>query len=115
MWTCAHCGESSEDQFDACWKCSTPRPENPAPGAVASPAPTPVATPAPPPRKNWRMEYKYFRGTFASWDQLFNQAADFATEIGPEWVVGISHSCDDDDGVVTVWYWTDNSEEKGEV
>jgi len=25
-WTCAHCGESIEPQFGACWRCSKPRP-----------------------------------------------------------------------------------------
>lgn len=24
-WTCASCGESIDEQFAACWKCSTPR------------------------------------------------------------------------------------------
>jgi hypothetical protein len=23
-WTCGHCGERVEGQFDACWRCSTP-------------------------------------------------------------------------------------------
>jgi hypothetical protein len=26
-WTCAHCGETIEGEFDACWNCSQPRPE----------------------------------------------------------------------------------------
>jgi hypothetical protein len=34
---------------------------------------------------------------------LFRESADFATEIGPDRVLSISHSSD---GVVTVWYWT---------
>jgi len=41
---------------------------------------------------------------------LFRQAADFANEIGPERVVSISHSEDKDDGVVAVWYWTNDDE-----
>lgn len=28
MWTCSKCGESIEDQFDACWHCSTPKPDD---------------------------------------------------------------------------------------
>lgn len=94
MWTCQKCGEKIEDQFDSCWKCS--RPKN---------APVPPGTP-PPPQRDWRMTYKFFRGTWASWDELFSQAAEFATSIGPEHLVTISHSCDQDDGVVTVWYWS---------
>jgi hypothetical protein len=97
MWICKKCGETLEDNFDSCWKCSTPKNENPA-------APSDVeAKPA------WRMAYKMFRGTLASWDDLFSEAAAFATSIGPERVVGISHSEDRDAGVVTVWYWTDEN------
>ncbi len=57
-------------------------------------------------KDKWRLVYKYFRGTWDTWDNLFTEAALFATEVGPERVVGISHSADDSDGVVTVWYWT---------
>lgn len=28
MWNCANCGEQLEDDFDACWKCSTRRDPN---------------------------------------------------------------------------------------
>lgn len=51
------------------------------------------------------MKFKHFRGTLKSWDKLFEEAADFATAIGKERVVSISHSSDNSDGVVTVWYW----------
>lgn len=54
----------------------------------------------------WRLAYEIFRGTWASWEDLFRQAADFANTLGPERVVSISHSEDKDDGVVAVWYWT---------
>lgn len=54
----------------------------------------------------WRLEYRVFRGMWATWDELFHQAAQFANEVGPERVISISHSEDKDDGVVTVWYWT---------
>ena len=27
FWTCTKCGESMEEQFDTCWRCSSPRPE----------------------------------------------------------------------------------------
>lgn len=46
-----------------------------------------------------------FRGTFASWDSLFRKAASFASRVGPDRVINISHSCTHSDGVVTVWYW----------
>jgi hypothetical protein len=25
-WRCANCGESIEEQFEACWRCGTPKP-----------------------------------------------------------------------------------------
>ncbi len=52
-----------------------------------------------------RVERKVFRATFKTWEALFNQASDFATEIGPERLISISHSCDQGDGIVVVWYW----------
>ena len=51
------------------------------------------------------VNYKLFRGTLASWDKLFQQASDFATKLGKEKLINISHSADSGDGVVTVWYW----------
>ncbi len=59
-------------------------------------APTPAPT---------SVAFKMFRGTMASWDQLFSQAAEFASTIGKERLITISHSEDENDGVVAVWYW----------
>ncbi len=30
MWTCSKCGETSDDDFDVCWKCQTGRDGSPA-------------------------------------------------------------------------------------
>jgi hypothetical protein len=49
--------------------------------------------------------YKVFRGSLASWKSLFREASEFATTLGKDHVINISHSCDSSDGVVTVWYW----------
>ena len=49
--------------------------------------------------------YRVFRGTLISWQALFDQAAEFASQVGPERLISISQSCDKSDGVVTVWYW----------
>lgn len=51
------------------------------------------------------VDFRVFRGAFISWQSLFTQAAQFATEVGPERLISISHSEDKDDGVVTVWFW----------
>jgi hypothetical protein len=49
--------------------------------------------------------FKTFRGTFKTWDQLFGEAAAFATSVGQERLITISHSADHSEGVITVWYW----------
>jgi len=96
MWICTNCRERSEDNFDSCWKCSTPRGTSTGEGAAGH---APV----------WTMRYEMFRGTLTSWEDLFQRAADFATSLGPERVAGISHSSDSGDGVVTVWYWAESA------
>lgn len=50
------------------------------------------------------MKFRIFRGVLRSWRSLFREAAAFASELGPERVVAISHSDDQADSVVTVWY-----------
>ena len=50
--------------------------------------------------------YKVFRGTFATWNSLFDEAAAFASQLGSDRLISISHSEDKDDGVVAVWYWS---------
>jgi hypothetical protein len=51
------------------------------------------------------VEFRTYRGVLASWDELCSEAAAFATEIGPLNLISISHSEDENEGVVTVWYW----------
>ena len=56
------------------------------------------------------VKYQTFRGSLASWDELFGSAATFATTLGELRVINISHSCDGSKGVVTVWYWSGEDE-----
>ena len=51
------------------------------------------------------VRWETFRGRLTTWDELFGQAASFATQVGRERVISISHSEDENEGVVTVWYW----------
>ena len=51
------------------------------------------------------VRFAVFRATFDTWEALFSQAAEFASRIGRDRVISISHSEDHSDGVVTVWYW----------
>jgi hypothetical protein len=49
--------------------------------------------------------FRIFRGAVQPWDVLFAEAAEFATSVGFERLIGISHSHESSIGVVTVWYW----------
>lgn len=51
------------------------------------------------------VQFKTFRGTFKTWNTLFTEAATFATSIGKERLITISHSSDHSEGVITVWFW----------
>jgi hypothetical protein len=51
------------------------------------------------------VRFKQFRGTFTRWEKLFSDAAEFATQVGRERLITISHSADHSEGVVTVWFW----------
>ena len=61
-----------------------------------------------------RVRFKYFASSLKSWDSLFAEAAGFATEVGPDRLISISHSHGGPDivgiGVITVWYWSDADE-----
>ncbi len=54
-----------------------------------------------------KVKFQVFRGIFSSWETLFQQAAEFATAIGRDKLITISHSEDQVQGVVTVWYWSE--------
>jgi uncharacterized glyoxalase superfamily protein PhnB len=53
------------------------------------------------------VKFEEFRGIMATWTDLFSQAAAFASGIGPDRLIGISHSEDQQDGVIAVWYWAE--------
>jgi hypothetical protein len=55
--------------------------------------------------RNSVVQFEIFRGVMASWPELFEKASAFATNIGQERLISISHSEDQQDGVVAVWYW----------
>jgi hypothetical protein len=49
--------------------------------------------------------FQMFRSTTQPWEVMFSEAAKFATTVGLERLIGISHSHEGTIGVVTVWYW----------
>lgn len=94
MYRCSRCGSDIDDGFDRCWNCNE---------AVPSSLAVMEAGPAQP-----HAAFRTFRGLLASWESLFTQAAAFATTLGPDRLISISHSADHNDGVVTVWFWEDS-------
>ena len=52
-----------------------------------------------------RVKFRTFRGRLQDWQSLFEEAALFASELAKERLINISHSEDQNDGVVTIWYW----------
>lgn len=59
------------------------------------------------------VRHEVFRSSFKSWQTLFDEAAAFATTVGRERLIGISHSCDGGQGVIAVWYWGDAPDSEG--
>ena len=56
-----------------------------------------------------RVRFEIFRGILASWPELMEQAAQFASGLDRERLISISHSEDKEDGVIAVWYWDDDA------
>ena len=55
----------------------------------------------------WRVAFKMFKSNMKSWDEMFREAAEYASRLGSERLINISHSADSGTGVVTVWFWAD--------
>ena len=54
--------------------------------------------------------FRIFSSSVETWEVLFGRAAEFATRIGRERVISISHSQEELRGVVAVWYWQHDQE-----
>ena len=52
-----------------------------------------------------RVQFKMFKSHMSSWRHMFKDAADFANMLPADRVINISHSADQAQGVVVVWYW----------
>ena len=100
---CASCQAPIHRDHPYAWcsKCGTPLPED----LQATLRPTPPP-PVERPPTGPRVHFQIFRSGYSAWEDLFAEAARFATRMGRERVINISHSEDDNEGVVTVWYWT---------
>jgi hypothetical protein len=54
------------------------------------------------------VKFNVFRSTFSSWETMFEEAAAFANSLQADRFINISHSADQREGVVVVWYWGEN-------
>ncbi|QEG24012.1 hypothetical protein MFFC18_39180 [Mariniblastus fucicola] len=56
-----------------------------------------------------QVHHQIFQSSYRFWNDLCNEAAQFASQIPPELLINITHSCDHQKGVVVVWYhWPTN-------
>jgi hypothetical protein len=58
----------------------------------------------------FRVTFKAFDSKMASREKLFRAAAEYASQIGRDRLITMSHSEDRDNIVITIWYWTDEPE-----
>jgi hypothetical protein len=59
-----------------------------------------------------RVLYKSFESQFITRQKILQKAAEFASEIGADRLINISHSEDHHDSIVTIWYWDGPKQEK---
>ena len=52
-----------------------------------------------------QMKFRKFTAYIKSWETVFQEAADFASSVGREQVVSVSHSEDHNEAIITVWFW----------
>ena len=57
-----------------------------------------------------RPRFKLFTAVLKSWEKVFGEAAEFAARLPTDRVISISHSADNGEGVVVVWYWATDEE-----
>ena len=82
---------------------------------MSAPTPPPAPTPAPAAPGPLRVAFKAFDSKMASRDKLFRAATEFATQIGRDNLITLTHSEDRDNIVISIWYWTTEVEVKFEM
>src|ERR1700683_375849 len=62
-----------------------------------------------------RVLFKSWDSKMASREKLFKAATEFATKLGQDRLINITHSEDRDNIVITLWYWGDQEEREEKV
>ncbi|MFN4258229.1 MAG: hypothetical protein ACK4RK_02970 [Gemmataceae bacterium] len=57
-----------------------------------------------------RVLFRSFDSKMASREKLFKAASEFASKLGQENLINITHSEDRDNIVITIWYWGEQDE-----
>jgi len=52
-----------------------------------------------------QVKFEIFKSWNKSWATLCAEAAKFASDKGPERLINVSVSEDQNEGVIVVWYW----------
>ncbi len=105
-WKCPKCRTVIEADYQTCWNCGTAADgtEDPLFRRAEESRGVPPAE-GDRPACDHGVSFEVFRGgLLTSWENLFQQAATFASQFPPDRLIGISHSGDAEHGIVTVWY-----------
>ena len=62
-------------------------------------------------RDDMRVAFKAFRATRSEWEDAFEAAASFATGVGRERLISITHADDGANATATVWFWSEDEED----
>jgi len=57
-----------------------------------------------------RVVFKTFESQFATRQKILQKAAGFASELGAERLINITHSEDHNNSIITIWYWAGEGE-----
>ena len=52
-----------------------------------------------------QLKFRRFSALIKSWETVLQEAAEFASSVGRDKIVSISHSEDHSRSIVVVWYW----------
>lgn len=57
-----------------------------------------------------KVRYRMFQSKFASREKICDKAAEFASTVGRDNLITLTFSEYKDEGVVTVWFWSDEAD-----
>ena len=55
-----------------------------------------------------QVKVQSWKSGFSSWEDMFQDAANFASQLPKNRLINITHSRDEGTSIVAVWYWADD-------